>query len=116
MPPPTTPNANTPVFSPSLIPSPSSLSHPSEHYTLRPLQRGDCSRGYFDCLSTLTWVGDRTATTAEQSFDEDARFRQSFEERFDWMLEKGEGWFYNVVIEFESRIVGTGVCIVERKL
>jgi glucosamine-phosphate N-acetyltransferase len=104
------PSPDQPIFSPTLLPSTSLLSTlPTSHqqtYTLRPLQRDDVAKGYFECLATLTWVGD----------GDEAEQRRKFEERFDWMLQKGEGWFYNVVIEEGGRVVGTGVVIVERKL
>jgi glucosamine-phosphate N-acetyltransferase len=95
-------------------------------YTLRPLQRQDWSRGYFECLSTLTWVGDGTRNpsgdvqSADNTYSgivkDGERFREKFEKQFDWMREKGEGWWYNVVVEWEGRVVGTGVVVVERKL
>ncbi len=92
---------NTPVFSPSLIPDSIQTGLP-ESYTIRPLARDDYQKGFFECLNTLTWTGDVT----------EARFQ----ERFDWMKTKGEGWFYNIVIEHEDRVVGNGVLIAERKL
>jgi glucosamine-phosphate N-acetyltransferase len=71
-------------------------------YIIRPLERGDHGRGFFDCLKSLTWTGE---------IDE-----RQFQERFDWMRDKSPGWFYDVVIEYEEEIVATGVLIVERKL
>jgi hypothetical protein len=91
--------ATAPLFPASLI-TPSQP--PPAGYTVRPLSRDDHSKGYFDCLRTLTWVADPT--------------QQQFEEQYDWLATKGAEWFYNVVIEFEGKIVGTGVIIVERKL
>jgi glucosamine-phosphate N-acetyltransferase len=88
-------------FDPSLISTEIHNSTPSS-YIVRPLHRGDYGRGYFDCLATLTWVGKPT--------------QQEFEEQYDWMTTKGAEWFYNVVIEYEGKVVGTGVLIVERKL
>lgn len=92
---------NTPVFSPSLIPDSIQTGLP-ESYTIRPLARDDYQKGFFECLNALTWTGDVT----------EARFQ----ERFDWMKTKGEGWFYNIVVEHEDRVVGNGVLIAERKL
>ncbi|ETN44562.1 uncharacterized protein HMPREF1541_10232 [Cyphellophora europaea CBS 101466] len=94
------PQTHPPIFPPSLL-SPAIHSATPPGYSVRPLQRDDFSRGYFDCLATLTWIGEPT--------------QQDFEKQYDWMVAKGEGWFYNVVIDFEGRIVGTGVVIVERK-
>lgn len=89
------------LFSPSLIDESARSSVP-DGYTVRPLSRNDHCKGFFECLQSLTWTGQVT----------EARFH----ERFDWMTSKGEGWFYNVVLEHEGKIVGTGVVIVERKL
>jgi glucosamine-phosphate N-acetyltransferase len=88
-------------FDPALISTVIHDATPSS-YTVRPLQRTDYSRGYFDCLAILTCVGKPT--------------QQEFEEQYDWMTTKGAEWFYNVVIEYEDKVVGTGVLIVERKL
>jgi glucosamine-phosphate N-acetyltransferase len=92
---------STPLFAPTLIPPPTTPLPPG--YTIRPLTRTDHAKGYFDCLRTLTWVGANP--TAQQ-----------FEAQYDWLATKGAEWFYNVVIEFEGQIVGSGVVIVERKL
>lgn len=89
------------LFSPSLIDK-SVQDSLKAGLTLRPLNRNDYHKGYFDNLKALTWVGDVS--------------HEQFLEHFDWMKTKGEGWFYNVVIEDEGRIVGNGVLIVERKL
>ncbi|KAI5357719.1 Putative GNAT domain, acyl-CoA N-acyltransferase, glucosamine 6-phosphate N-acetyltransferase [Septoria linicola] len=88
------------LFSPSLIDQ-SVQDSLEPGYTLRPLNRNDYHKGYFENLKALTWVGDIT--------------HDQYLEHFDWMRTKGEGWFYNVVIEHEGRIVGNGVLIVERK-
>lgn len=88
------------LFSPSLIDK-SVQDSLKAGLTLRPLNRNDYHKGYFDNLKALTWVGDVS--------------HEQFLEHFDWMKTKGEGWFYNVVIEDEGRIVGNGVLIVERK-
>lgn len=91
---------NDELFSPSLIDPAIQDSLPSGH-TLRPLNRNDYHKGFFENLKSLTWVG-------EISHDQ-------FLAQFDWMQAKGDGWFYNVVIEHNDRIVGNGVLIVERK-
>lgn len=92
---------STPIFDPALIGAEVQSSLP-QGYTVRPLARDDYAKGYFDCLEALTWTGDITEA--------------QFLEHFDWMYTKGDGWFYNVVIEHEGRIVGNGVIIMERKL
>ena len=71
-------------------------------FIVRPLARDDYHKGFFECLDSLTWTGDVT----------EARYH----EQYDWLKAKGEGWFYNIVIEHENIIVGTGVLIVDRKL
>lgn len=90
-----------PLFDPSLIAATIHDAAPAG-YTFRPVRRDDYSKGYFDCLSTLTWVASPT--------------QEQFEEQYDWMTSRGSEWFYNVIIECEGKIVGTGVLIVERKL
>lgn len=74
-----------------------------ESYHMRPLARDDYSKGFMECLQALTWTGHKVT-------------QARFEGQYDWMKSKGDGWFYNVVIEHENRIVGTAVLIVERKL
>lgn len=93
--------AGSALFDPSLI-SPTIHESASRGYAVRPLAREDYSKGYFDCLATLTWVASPS--------------QQEFEQHFDWMTSKGAEWFYNVVIEYEGKVVGTGVVIVEQKL
>lgn len=90
-----------PLFSLSLISPDVAASFP-DSYTVRPLDRGDYARGFLDCLRVLSHVGDVSET--------------QFQERFDWIETQGKGVHYHVVIEHESRIVGTGALIVERKL
>ncbi|KPI42187.1 Glucosamine 6-phosphate N-acetyltransferase [Cyphellophora attinorum] len=80
-------------FDPSLISADTHTATP-DSYAVRPLQRGDYGKGYFDCLATLTWVGKPT--------------QQEFEEQYDWMTTKGAEWFYNVVIEYEASIHNFG--------
>lgn len=93
--------AKSELFSPSLIDQSVKDSFP-DGYTLRPLSRDDYHKGYFECLQALT----RTGNVSEERFLA----------QYDWMTTKGSEWFYNVVIEHEGKIVGTGVVIVERKL
>ncbi|EGP87703.1 unnamed protein product [Zymoseptoria tritici ST99CH_1A5] len=90
------------LFSPTLI-SPAVLSALPEGYSMRPLQRSDFSHGFLDVLRVLTTVGDVT--------------QQEFEERFDQMKgTSGSGGYHIlVVIDGDSKIVGTGALIVERK-
>lgn len=73
-----------------------------EGFVIRPLQRDDYSRGFFECLAVLTAVGNVS----------EARFQ----ERFDWMALQGRGVHYFVVIEHDGQVVGTGTLLVERKL
>ena len=67
---------------------------------MRPLQRDDYAAGMLDVLRVLTTVGDVSAA--------------AWAERFDWMKEAG-GYFV-LVVEVGGRVVGTGGCVVERKL
>jgi glucosamine-phosphate N-acetyltransferase len=90
-----------PLFPPSLISPHVTASFP-DSYTVRPLDRGDHAKGFLDCLRVLSHVGDVGEA--------------QFQERFDWIKTQGKGVHYHVVIEHESRIVGTGALIVERKL
>ncbi|KAI0827488.1 acyl-CoA N-acyltransferase [Hypoxylon sp. FL0890] len=87
------------LFSASLISQDVSRSFP-DGFTIRPLERGDYSKGFFDCLSILTWIGDVSEA--------------DFIERYDEMVE-AKGTYYFAVIEHEHRIVGTGALIVEKK-
>ncbi|ORY66589.1 acyl-CoA N-acyltransferase [Pseudomassariella vexata] len=92
--------ASEALFSASLI-SPETVSAFPDSYNIRPLQRDDYNKGFLDCLRVLTHVGDVTEA--------------QFQERFDWMVTQGKGVHYILVIEHESRIVGTGALVVERK-
>lgn len=89
------------LFDPALISAEAKAAFPGS-YVVRPLQRDDYRKGFFDCLSVLTHVGD---------ISEDR-----FLERFDWMATQGKEVHYFLVIEHDNRIVGTGTLIVERKL
>ncbi|CAF3625772.1 unnamed protein product [Fusarium graminearum] len=89
-----------PLFPPDLIGADVVSSFP-QGYTIRPLERGDYAKGFLDCLSVLSDVGNVS--------------QDQFEERFDWMKIQGQGVHFHVVIEHENRIVGTGAIIVERK-
>lgn len=94
-------STSQPLFSSSLI-SPEVVAAFPDGYTIRPLEKGDYSKGYLDCLRVLTWCGD--ITEAE------------FSERYDEMDTGGKGPYYLLVIEHENRIVGTGSLIAEKKL
>lgn len=89
------------LFDPCLI-SPEAKAAFPEGYIIRPLQRDDHGRGFFDCLSVLTYVGDVS--------------EERFLERFDWMATQGKGIHYFLVIEHDGWIAGTGTLVVERKL
>ncbi|KAI2638343.1 acyl-CoA N-acyltransferase [Xylaria nigripes] len=69
-------------------------------FTIRPLCRDDYSKGFYDCLSVLTWVGDPS--------------QSEFEARFDEMFAARDMYFFTV-IEYQGRIVGTGCLVVEKK-
>ncbi|KAE9365549.1 acyl-CoA N-acyltransferase [Stipitochalara longipes BDJ] len=86
------------LFSPSVISAEVTSSLP-EGYTIRPLEREDYHKGFFECIQVLTSTGDIS----------EARFH----ERYDYM--KNLGVHYFLVIEHEGRIVGTGTLMVERK-
>ncbi|RDW62280.1 hypothetical protein BP6252_11713 [Coleophoma cylindrospora] len=91
---------STSLFDASLI-SPEVASSFPDGYQVRPLERGDYAKGFFECLQVLTSTGDISS--------------QQFDERFDWMSTQGKGTYFFLVIEAEGRIVGTGALIVERK-
>ncbi|KAI4094957.1 MAG: hypothetical protein L6R37_007144 [Teloschistes peruensis] len=94
-----------PLFSPSLLPSLSSLpSAPTlpKDYTLRPLQRSDYNSGLLDVLRVLTTVGEIS--------------KERWDERYDWMARRGDEYFVVVVCDGEGRCVGTGCVVVERKM
>ncbi|KAI1383978.1 acyl-CoA N-acyltransferase [Hypoxylon trugodes] len=87
------------LFSASLISPDVSNSFP-DGFVIRPLERGDYSKGFLDCMKVLTYIGD--VTEAE------------FLERYDEMVE-AKGTYYFLVIEHQGRIVGTGALVVEKK-
>ena len=87
------------LFSPELIDSEVKADLPA-NYKVRPLSRDDYSKGFFENLQTLAPTGEVT--------------EDRFLKQFDWMKSKEE-FFYNVVIEYDNRIVGNGMLIVERK-
>lgn len=86
------------LFSPHVI----GVSSLDNSYTIRPLSRQDFDKGYFNCLSSLTWTGEVS--------------KSRFEERFDWLQTKGAESYYIVVIEHDGKIIGNGVLIADRKL
>ncbi|XDG08663.1 hypothetical protein ABKA04_008278 [Annulohypoxylon sp. FPYF3050] len=88
------------LFPASLISTDVTRSLP-DGFVIRPLEREDYSKGFFDCLRVLTWVGDVSET--------------EFTERYDEMAESN-GTYYFAVIEYENHIVGTGALVVEKKL
>jgi hypothetical protein len=87
------------LFSSSLI-SESVISSFPETYTIRPLERDDYHKGFFECVQVLTSTGDVS--------------EERFLERYDYM--KNLGVHYFLVIEHAGKIVGTGTLMVERKL
>jgi len=94
------PSSSDPIFSPSLLPADSTTTLPAT-YKVRPLERGDYSRGFLDCLADLTWIGDCG--------------EEDFYERYDWLATKGKDWYYCLVVDDGARIVATATLIVERK-
>jgi hypothetical protein len=87
------------LFSSSLI-SESVISSFPETYTIRPLERDDYHKGFFECIQVLTSTSDVS--------------EEHFLERYDYM--KNLGVHYFLVIEHAGKIVGTGTLMVERKL
>ncbi|KAI2615975.1 acyl-CoA N-acyltransferase [Hypoxylon sp. NC1633] len=92
-------NETQALFPPSLISLEVYRSLP-DGFTIRPLERGDYSKGFLDCLRVLTWIGDVSEA--------------DFNERYDEMVE-AKGTYHFVVIEYDGRIVGTGALVVEKK-
>ncbi|KAI0006310.1 hypothetical protein F4779DRAFT_28717 [Xylariaceae sp. FL0662B] len=91
---------DSPVLFPASLISSEIIRALPDGFIIRPLERGDYAKGFFDCLSVLTWVGD---------VDE-----AQFIERYDEMVE-AKNTYYFVVIEYAGRIVGTGSLVVEKK-
>lgn len=87
------------LFSSSLIDESVKKAIP-ESYTLRPLSRDDYSKGFLESLQTLTGTGEIT--------------EEGFVGRFDHMKAKDDV-YYNVVIEYEDKIVANGMLVVESK-
>ncbi|KAI0904442.1 glucosamine 6-phosphate N-acetyltransferase [Ustulina deusta] len=69
-------------------------------FTIRPLAKNDFAKGFYECLSVLTWVGKPTES--------------EFLNRFDEMLAARDTYFF-AVVEYCGRIVGTGSLVVEKK-
>ncbi|KAF2172351.1 hypothetical protein M409DRAFT_50065 [Zasmidium cellare ATCC 36951] len=88
------------LFSPSLI-SPQVSSALPSGYSIRPLERSDFDYGFLDVLRVLTHVGQVT--------------KDEFENRFDEMKAGAGGYHVLVILDGDSKIVGTGALIVERK-
>lgn len=88
------------LFSPDLISSSVTAALP-DGYSMRPLQRGDFSKGFLDVLRVLTTVGDVSESDFEKRFDE---------------MKSGSGYHVLVILNEKKDIVGTGALIVERKL
>ncbi len=89
------------LFSPSLI-SPTVHAALPEGYSMRPLQKSDFDNGFLDVLRVLTQVGEVT--------------KEEFEERFEQMRAGSGGYHVLVILDADTKIVGTGALIVERKL
>ncbi|KAF2745855.1 glucosamine 6-phosphate N-acetyltransferas-like protein [Sporormia fimetaria CBS 119925] len=93
-------DAAMPMFNPSLI-SPEVLKELPEGYNIRPLQRGDYTKGFLDVLKGLTTVGEVS--------------EEKWNERCEWMWRHNDSYFIICVEDAQSRIVGTGTLVVERK-
>lgn len=89
------------LFSTTLI-SPAVSQALPEGYTIRPLQRTDFDSGFLDVLRVLTHVGDVK--------------KDEFETRFDEMKAGAGGYHVLVILDGDTKIVGTGALVVERKL
>ena len=69
---------------------------------MRPLEKGDYSRGFLDVLRDLTEVGDISQTDFEAHYD---------------IMARNKDTYYTLVIEdAEGKVVGTGQLVVEMKL
>ncbi|KAJ4413509.1 Glucosamine-phosphate N-acetyltransferase-like protein [Gnomoniopsis sp. IMI 355080] len=88
-----------PLFSPTHLPA-DVLSTLPAGFTLRPLEKADFQKGYLDCLTVLTWVGDLSEAEWSERYDE---------------MAAAKGTYYLLAIEHAGRIVGTGSLVVERK-
>lgn len=95
-----TDTTDEPLFSTSLI-SPEVASALPRDYTVRALRRSDYNRGYLDVLRVLTTVGDVS--------------ERQWNDRYDWMVSRGDEYYLLVIVDGSDRIVGTGSLIVERK-
>lgn len=93
-------SSTEPLFSPALLPE-DVLSTLPAGFTLRPLEKTDFQRGYLDCLTVLTWVGDLSEAQWNERYDE---------------MAAAKGTYYLLAIEHAGKIVGTGTLVVERKL
>ncbi|KAJ1951472.1 Glucosamine-phosphate N-acetyltransferase-like protein [Linderina macrospora] len=88
------------LFDASILGTAATSLVPANHI-LRPLELTDFRKGYVECLSNLTVVGD----ISEQMFAE------SFEE-----MQRAGGYFVIVIEDQESgRIVASGTLVVEQK-
>ena len=93
--------AETPLFTPSLIPT-TVLSSLPQGYSIRPLQPRDYGLGFLSTLAVLTSVGKISET--------------AFRERFQYMHSTAPGTYYLIVVlNGEGKVVGTGALVVERK-
>lgn len=93
-------SSTEPLFSPTLLPDDVLATLPAG-FTLRPLEKTDFQKGYLDCLTVLTWVGDVSEAEWAERYDE---------------MAAAKGTYYLLAIEHAGKIVGTGSLVVERKL
>lgn len=74
-----------------------------EGYSVRPLSKADYHKGYLDVLRVqekVGWIGEK-----------------EWDERCEWLYEKGQGTYYTVVIcDKGERVVAIGTLLIERKL
>lgn len=88
------------LFPPSLLPTEITSTLPAG-FIIRPLEKADFQKGYLDCLTVLTWVGDLSEAEWSDRYDE---------------MAAAKGTYYLLAIEHAGTIVGTGSLVVERKL
>ncbi|KAJ1965128.1 Glucosamine-phosphate N-acetyltransferase-like protein [Dipsacomyces acuminosporus] len=91
---------NNKLFDPALLGTSTRALVPENH-AIRPLELTDYRKGYIECLSNLTVVGEVT----------DEMFTESFEE-----MQRAGSYFVVVIEDLDTeRIVASGTLVVEQK-
>ncbi|KAI0473562.1 acyl-CoA N-acyltransferase [Xylariaceae sp. FL0804] len=98
------------LFEGSLISSEAARAFP-DGFVVRPLSRHDYAKGFFDCLRTLTWVGDPTESEFQERYDDMADTKGTYCLLCENIPDARSGTEHH-----EARIVGTGCLVVEKKL